>query len=111
MRITEIKAVGLRDATPEGGWSEELDKDECVHTLIAVQTDEGVTGLGSVFTNDDLVRGALHVMERLYRDENALEPERVTEKLRQHTFWQGRGGPLSIPSAELILLCGIFWAK
>lgn len=94
MRIKDIKAVGLRDATPEGGWSEELDKDECVHTLIAVQTDEGVTGLGSVFTNDDLVRSALSVMERLYRDENALEPERVTEKLRQHTFWQGRGGTI-----------------
>ncbi len=94
MRITDIKAVGLRDATPEGGWSEELDKDECVHTLIAVQTDEGVTGLGSVFTNDDLVRGALHVLQRLYRDENPLEPERVTEKLRQHSFWQGRGGTI-----------------
>jgi len=92
--IKKITAVGLRDATPEGGWSEELDKDDCVHTLIAVQTDEGVTGLGSVFTNDDLVRGALSVMERLYRDENALEPERVTEKLRQHMFWQGRGGTI-----------------
>ena len=55
MRIRDIKAVGLRDATPEGGWSEELDKDECVHTLIAVFTDEGVTGVGSVFTNSDLV--------------------------------------------------------
>ena len=94
MKIKQINAVGLRDATPEGGWSEEIDKDECVHTLIAVHTDGGVTGLGSVFTNDDLVRGALHVMEKLYRDENALEPERVTEKLRQHTFWQGRGGTL-----------------
>ena len=94
MRITKVTSVGLRDATPEGGWSEELDKDECVHTLIAVHTDEGITGLGSVFTNDDLVRGALHVMEKLYLGENALEPERVTEKLRQHTFWQGRGGTL-----------------
>jgi D-galactarolactone cycloisomerase len=94
VKIKQITAVGLRDATPEGGWSEELDKDECVHTLIAVQTDEGVTGLGSVFTNDDLVRGALGVIEKLYHDENALEPERVTEKLRQHTFWQGRGGTL-----------------
>jgi D-galactarolactone cycloisomerase len=92
VKITEITAVGLRDATPEGGWSEELDKDICVHTLVAVHTDEGLTGLGSVFTSDELVKGALQVMERLYLGENALEPERVTEKLRQHTFWQGRGG-------------------
>ena len=94
MKIKHISAVGLRDATPEGGWSEEIDKDECVHTLLAVHTDEGVTGLGSVFTSDALVFGALGVLEKLYRDENALEPERVTEKLRQHTFWQGRGGSI-----------------
>jgi D-galactarolactone cycloisomerase len=94
VQITDITAVGLRDATPEGGWSEELDKDICVHTLVAVHTDEGITGLGSVFTSDELVKGALQVMERLYIAENALEPERVTEKLRQHTFWQGRGGAI-----------------
>ena len=34
-------------------------------------------------------------MEPLYRGENALEPERVSEKLHQHTFWLGRGGSLT----------------
>jgi D-galactarolactone cycloisomerase len=79
---------------PEGGWSEELQHDDCVHTLIAVRTDEGLTGFGSVYTNDALVRGALGVLEPLYRGENALEPERVTEELRQHMFWMGRGGSI-----------------
>ena len=32
---------------PEGGWSEELRPEDCVHTLIVVLTDEGLTGLGS----------------------------------------------------------------
>jgi D-galactarolactone cycloisomerase len=95
MRITEIKCAGLRGATPAGGWSNELQADDCVHTLIAVHTDEGLTGLGSVFTSDALVRGALKVLEPLYRHENALEPERVSEKLHQHTFWQGRGGSVT----------------
>jgi len=95
MKIREVRAVGLRGATPEGGWSDELRPDTCVHTLIAVHTDEGVTGIGSVFTNDDLVRAALGVLEPLYRGENALEPERVSEKLHQHTFWLGRGGTLT----------------
>jgi L-alanine-DL-glutamate epimerase-like enolase superfamily enzyme len=27
--------------------------------------------------------------------ENAIEPERVSEKLHQHTFWQGRGGAIT----------------
>jgi D-galactarolactone cycloisomerase len=95
MKIREIRAVGLRGATPEGGWSDEIQPDECVHTLIAVLTDEGVTGIGSVFTNDDLVRAALAVLEPLYRGENALEPERVSEKLHQNTFWLGRGGSIT----------------
>ena len=66
-----------------------------VHTLIAVHTDEGVSGHGSVFTNHRLVDAALAVLEPLYRGENALEPERVTEKLQQNTFWMGRGGTLT----------------
>ncbi|MBT8360826.1 MAG: mandelate racemase/muconate lactonizing enzyme family protein [Desulfobacterales bacterium] len=95
MKIKEIKALGLRHGTPEGGWSNELTQEDCVHTLIAVSTDEGLTGLGSVFTNDDLVKSALEVMKDLYLGENALEPERVSEKLHQHTFWLGRGGSLT----------------
>jgi L-alanine-DL-glutamate epimerase-like enolase superfamily enzyme len=95
MKIREIRAVGLRGATPEGGWSEELGRDDCVHTLVAVVTDEGAVGLGSVFTSDDLVRAALALLEPLYRGENALEPERVSEKLHQNTFWTGRGGSVT----------------
>ena len=93
MKITDIRAVGLRGATPEGGWSDEIQPDHCVHTLIAVLTDEGLTGIGSVFTNDGLVKSALKVLEPLYRGENALEPERVSEKLHQNSFWMGRGVP------------------
>ena len=95
MKIAEIRSAGLRGATPEGGWSTELRPEDCVHTLIAVHTDAGLIGLGSVFTNDALVRGALQVLEPLYRGENALEPERVSEKLHQNTFWQGRGGSIT----------------
>ena len=95
MKIREIRAAGLRGGTPEGGWSEELDPDDCVHTLIAVITDENLIGYGSVFTSDHLVKAALSVLEPLYREENALEPERVSEKLHQHTFWLGRGGAVT----------------
>jgi len=95
MKIREIRCAGLRGATPEGGWSNELRQEDCVHTLIVVLTDEGLFGLGSVFTNDELVRAALKVLEPLFKGENALEPERVSEKLRQHTFWLGRGGTIT----------------
>ena len=95
MRIREIRAAGLRHGTPEGGWSHEIKPEDCVHTLVAVYTDEGLTGWGSSFTNDALVRGALQVLAPLYLGENPLEPERVSEKLRAHTFWMGRGGSIT----------------
>ena len=66
-----------------------------MHTLIAVRTDQGLVGLGSVFSNDQLVRAALAVLEPLFLGENALEPERVSEKLQQNSFWLGRGGSVT----------------
>lgn len=95
MKITQIQAAGLRHGTPAGGWSSEIQPDDCVHTLLAVFTDVGLTGWGSVFTNDELVRGALRVLEPLYLGENPLEPERVSEKLHANTFWMGRGGTIT----------------
>jgi len=95
MKIRSIQCAGLRGATPEGGWSNELKPDDCVHTLVAVQTDKGLTGVGSVFTSDHLARAALKLLEPLLIGEHALEPERVTEKLHQNTFWQGRGGSVT----------------
>ena len=95
MKIRSIRCAGLRGATPEGGWTNELKPEDCVHTLVVVHTDAGLTGLGSVFTSEALVRGSLKLLEPLYLGENALEPERVSEKLHQNTFWQGRGGAVT----------------
>ncbi|HTZ60674.1 MAG TPA: mandelate racemase/muconate lactonizing enzyme family protein [Acidobacteriaceae bacterium] len=95
MKITAIKAAGLRGSTPEGGWSNEIKADDCIHTLIVVYTDHGVTGWGSAFTNDVLIEGALRILEPLLTGENALEPERVAEKLHANTFWMGRGGSVT----------------
>jgi L-alanine-DL-glutamate epimerase-like enolase superfamily enzyme len=95
MNIRDIRAVGLYGATPEGGWDNELQPDDCIHTLIAVMTDEDLVGFGSVFTSVDLVRASLKVLAPLYLRESALEPEHVSEKLHQNTFWTGRGGAIT----------------
>ena len=95
VRIRDIRAFGLRGRTPEGGWSNELQPDDCVHTLVAVVTDDDRIGWGSVFTSDQLVRASLSVLRPLFLNESAIEPERVSEKLHQHTFWQGRGGSIT----------------
>jgi L-alanine-DL-glutamate epimerase-like enolase superfamily enzyme len=95
LNIVSIQAIGLRGATPEGGWSNELQPDTCVHTLIRITTDAGLVGWGSVFTSADLVRASLALLEPLCIGRSALEPERLSETLHQHTFWQGRGGAVT----------------
>jgi hypothetical protein len=58
MKIREIRAAGLRGGTPRSGRLYEVRPDDCIHTLVSVHTDEGLTGYGSVYTNDGLVRAA-----------------------------------------------------
>jgi D-galactarolactone cycloisomerase len=93
--IRAIRALPLIGESPKGGWSVEIQPEDTVHALIAVHTDAGISGYGSVFTDGRLVEAGLAVLEPLWRGENALEPERVTEKLHQNTFWMGRGGTLT----------------
>ena len=95
IRIESIVAAPLFGESPKGGWSAEIKPEDSVHAIIAVHTDAGVTGFGSVFTDGRLAQAALEVLRPLFQGENALEPERVTEKLHQNTFWMGRGGTLT----------------
>lgn len=95
VRIREIVAAPLLGESPKGGWSNEIKAEDSIHALIAVHTDAGITGYGSVFTDGRLVEAALKVLEPLYAGEIATEPERVSEKLHQNTFWMGRGGSLT----------------
>ncbi|MBH5334008.1 mandelate racemase/muconate lactonizing enzyme family protein [Streptomyces pactum] len=95
MKIIDIRAAGLRGATPAGGWQEELTRDDVVHTLVAVHTDEGPIGIGSVFTSEALVRGALDILRPLLIGKEATEPERLSERLHRATFWMGRGGTVT----------------
>ncbi len=88
LRIAAISAVPLSGRTVNGKWTSD-------HALVAVHTDGGVSGYGSAYTDGRLVQAALKVLEPLYAGENALEPQRVSEKLHQHTFWMGRGGTLT----------------
>lgn len=93
--IRSVHAAPLLGESPKGGWSAEIKPEDSIHAIIAVHTDAGITGYGSVFTDGRLAKAAVDVLEPLWRGENALEPERVTEKLHQNTFWMGRGGTLT----------------
>jgi L-alanine-DL-glutamate epimerase-like enolase superfamily enzyme len=96
MKIRDIRLLPLRGATPDGGWDEQLLSDETnLHTLIEVVTDEGVTGLGSVFTSSTLIEGAIEVLRPFLFGASALDPTATTERLHQQSFWQGRGGAIT----------------
>src|ERR1035437_3517554 len=95
-KMQSIEVAGLRGATPKGGWrTAEHGPEEVLHTLVAVHTDEGIIGYGSISTSDELARAAIKVLEKHWKGENALEPERVSEKLHRATFWLGRGGSIT----------------
>jgi D-galactarolactone cycloisomerase len=92
MKITDVRTIPLRGATHDTGWPGGTDPNEQMNTLLEVHTDEGLTGLGSCFTKLHFVEAALRELRPLLVGETVFEAERVGEKLRQHTFWYGRGG-------------------
>src|SRR5205085_7552789 len=92
MTIADIRLTGLAGGTVEGGWAEELVPDDNIHTVVEVVADDGRVGVGSTYTSLALVAAAAKLLRPLVIGERADEPARVSEKLRQHTFWQGRGG-------------------
>src|SRR5262249_60525165 len=92
MKITDIRLTGLSGGTVEGGWADELKPEDDINTIVEVLTDEGLVGIGSAMTSKALVEAGVRLLRPLLLGERADEPARVTERLRQSTFWQGRGG-------------------
>jgi len=95
MKIQKINLLPLRGETPAGGWSEELTPDANLHTLIEIVTDEDITGLGSIFTSQKLVEGALEILNPFLLGKSALDPAKISGDCHQNTFWQGRGGAIT----------------
>jgi D-galactarolactone cycloisomerase len=94
MKIREIHIHRLVGGTVDGGWPEGHQPEDDLHALVEVIADDGRTGVGSVFTNSALVSAGVETLRPHWLGESAMEPERVSEKLRQSAFWQGRGGTL-----------------
>ena len=92
MKITRIDVLPLTGDTVDGGWPQGHEPQENLHTLVEVHTDEGISGNGSCFTSGKLIEGAVELLWPLLDGASAVEPERVSENLRQSSFWQGRGG-------------------
>src|SRR4051812_10333257 len=92
MAIRNIRVTGLSGGTVDGGWPGGHKPEDDLNTIVEVDTDEGLTGVGSAMTSKALVAAAVALLRPHLIGERVDEPARVTEKLRQSTFWQGRGG-------------------
>jgi L-alanine-DL-glutamate epimerase-like enolase superfamily enzyme len=92
MNIADIRIHRLIGATVDGGWPDGHVAEDDLHTLVEVVADDGRSGWGSVFTSSALTAAGVEQLEQHWAGESAVEPERVSEKLRQMAFWQGRGG-------------------
>ena len=95
MKIKDIRLIPLTGATPDGGWDQGFEEEDNLHTLVEVISDEGVVGLGSIYTSARIIEGALGILRPMLIGESAIEPVRVSEKCHQSTFWQGRGGAIT----------------
>jgi D-galactarolactone cycloisomerase len=89
-RIVDVRTVGLRR-----GNGPVVTSGTNTDTLVEVHTDVGIVGRGSSYTSKDLVDAALALLRDQIVGEIAIEPERVSEKLHQMTFWTGRGGSVT----------------
>src|SRR5437764_13240974 len=92
MKIVDVRITGLSGGTVDGGWPGGMRPEEDLNTIVEVLTDEGLAGVGSAMTSKALVAAAVALLRPHLIGERADEPARVSERLRQSTFWQGRGG-------------------
>lgn len=109
MPIQEIRVHPLLGGTVDGGWPDGHEPEDDLHALIEVIDEDGRSGVGSAFTNSALVEAGVETLRPHWQNESSVEPERVSEKLRQSMFWQGRGGSIEhVISAIDIALWDLF---
>jgi len=94
MKIIDVKSIPLLGCTHDTGWPGGTDPNEQMNTLMEIQAEGGLIGIGSCFTNRVFVEASLTHLKPMLIGETVFEAERVSEKLRQLTFWYGRGGAI-----------------
>ena len=95
MKIRDIEVVTLRfEYPPEGGFR--YAGGYCTgraSSLVRVHTDEGISGIGSVYSHPDLVRVIVEgQLAPMLRGEDPLEVEALWESNYKLTRWYGRKG-------------------
>ena len=111
MKISEIRTIALSGATDDHGWPGGTDPNVQYNTLVEVVSDKGLAGLGSCYTTRPLVEASLALLRPIVIGASALEPERVSETMRQTMFWLGRGGSVEHTISGLDIALWDLWGK
>ena len=94
MKITNVTVFPLVSQRPE------LRVGKPIHpswwgydqTLIRIDTEGGISGWGCTGVRWEMAVAVMKVLWPHLIGQDALQPEAVTERLHQWTFWYGRGG-------------------
>jgi L-alanine-DL-glutamate epimerase-like enolase superfamily enzyme len=111
MKINAVRTIALSGATDDHGWPGGTDPNVQYNTLVEVAGDDGLVGLGSCYTTRPLVEGALALLRPFLMGQSALEPQRVSETMRQSMFWLGRGGSVEHTISGLDIALWDLWGK
>jgi len=111
MKISAVRTIALSGATDDHGWPGGTDPNVQYNTLVEVVSDEGLVGLGSCYTTRALVEGALELLKPFLIGQSALEPQRVSETMRQSMFWLGRGGSVEHTISGIDIALWDLWGK
>jgi D-galactarolactone cycloisomerase len=97
MRIARIEVFPLTSERPKLKVGHPIDVGWWGYdqTLVRVETDDGLAGWGTAGTRWELAEAARRVLTPHLIGQDAAQPEAVTERLHQWTFWYGRGGTIT----------------
>ena len=97
MRIARIQVFPLTSERPPLRVGQPIDPGWWGYdqALVRVETDGGLAGWGTAGTRWELAEAARKVLTPHLIGQDASQPEAVTEKLHQWTFWYGRGGTIT----------------
>lgn len=85
---SERPRLRVGEPIPPGWWGYD-------QSLVRVETDTGLAGWGTAGTRWELADAARKVLTPHLVGEDASQPEALTERLHQWTFWYGRGGAIT----------------
>jgi D-galactarolactone cycloisomerase len=86
--VSQRPRLRVGEPIPDGWWGYD-------QSLVRVEAEDGLHGWGTAGTRWELADAARKVLTPHLVGQDASQPETLTERLHQWTFWYGRGGAVT----------------